>query len=148
MASQTKMKPAHAAAHAAPSHSPRARVRTPRAPLTPWGAGGYIRSGEISHRAAHKARPVRPPWFATVIPYTAVLVLVSSGVYITWHQGSNGGGVGGAIAGTAFLVAAGVRLGLPGQLAGLLASRNRTTDVATLVIFGIGLLVLGLVLPS
>ena len=81
------------------------------------------------------------------MPYLAVLVLVAAGVYISWHQGSRGGGIGGVIAGASFLVAAAVRLVLPAQLAGLLASRNRATDVMTFVVFGICLLVLGLVLP-
>jgi Ca2+/Na+ antiporter len=83
-----------------------------------------------------------------VVPYLAVLVLVAGGVYISWHQGSRGGGLGGVIAGAAFFIAAAVRLALPSQLAGLLASRNRVTDVATLTIFGACLLVLGLVLPG
>jgi hypothetical protein len=82
-----------------------------------------------------------------VIPYLAVLVGVIAGVYITWHQGSHGGGQGGVIAGAAFLVAAIIRLVLPAKLAGLLASRHRTNDVVTLVIFGASLLILGLVLP-
>jgi len=77
-----------------------------------------------------------------------VLVLVTAGVYIAWHQGSRGGGLGGMIAGVAFLAAAGVRMALPRQLAGLLASRKRTTDVATLVAFGAILLLLGIVLPG
>lgn len=106
----------------------------------------------VTHRAglprpAVSGRPQRPPRVATVVPYLAVLVLVAGGVYISWHQGSHGGGMGGVIAGAAFLIAAAVRLALPKQLAGLLASRNRVTDVVTLVIFGICLLVVGLVLP-
>jgi TRAP-type mannitol/chloroaromatic compound transport system permease large subunit len=98
----------------------------------------------MAHRAA---RPHHPPRVATIVPYLAVLVLVAGGVYISWHQGSHGGGMGGVIAGAAFLIAAAVRLALPEQFAGLLASRNRVTDVVTLVIFGACLLVLGLVLP-
>jgi hypothetical protein len=141
---------------------------TPRGAQPPWGAGGpggdgYIRSGEIAGKTGHVAhrairprptgpdrppgRPHHPPRVATVVPYLAVLVLVAGGVYISWHQGSHGGGMGGVIAGAAFLIAAAVRLALPQQLAGLLASRNRVTDVVTLVIFGVCLLVLGLVLP-
>jgi hypothetical protein len=103
-----------------------------------------VKTGRVAHRAA---RPQHPPRIATVVPYTAVLVLVAGGVYVSWHQGSHGGGLGGVIAGAAFLIAAAVRLALPGQFAGLLASRNRATDVVTLVIFGVCLLVLGLVLP-
>lgn len=129
------------------------RTRIPLDALPPWGEGGRERDGAIrpaekSSPGSHRARPVRPLLFATLIPYVAVLVLVTAGVYISWHQGSHGGGLGGAVAGVAFLAAAGVRFALPKQLAGLLASRNRTTDVVTLVSFGAALLLLGLVLPS
>jgi hypothetical protein len=88
------------------------------------------------------------PRVAFLIPYTAVLVLVAAGVYISWRQGSHGGGQGGVIAGAAFLLAAVARLVLPRRLAGLLAGRKRATDVVTLVIIGVGLLVLGLILPG
>jgi hypothetical protein len=81
------------------------------------------------------------------VPYLAVLVCTAAGVYIAWHQGSEGGGRGGVVAGSALLVAAVVRLVLPARLAGLLASRHRVTDVLTLTVFGAGLLVAGLVLP-
>lgn len=82
-----------------------------------------------------------------VVPYLAIVVCVVAGVYISWHQGSHGGGTGGVIAGIAFLVAAVARLAVPAKLAGFLASRNRVTDAATLVAFGICLLTLGLLLP-
>jgi peptidoglycan/LPS O-acetylase OafA/YrhL len=98
--------------------------------------------------ASRAARPQPPPRVAKAVPYLAVLVLVCAGVYISWHQGSHGGGVGGMVAGAAFLMAAVVRLMLPAQFSGLLASRNRATDVVTMVIFGVCLLVLGLVLPG
>jgi hypothetical protein len=68
-------------------------------------------------------------------------------VYIAWRQGSAGGRAGGVLAGCAVLAAAAVRLLLPAGLAGLLAVRSRSTDVCTLVAFGIGLLAAGLVLP-
>ena len=82
-----------------------------------------------------------------MIPYLGVLVCAAVGLYVSWHQGSRGGGEGGVIAGAALLAAAGIRLVLPTKLAGLLASRRRVTDVLTLTAFGIGLLVAGLVLP-
>jgi hypothetical protein len=81
------------------------------------------------------------------IPFLAVLVVTVAGVYVAWHQGSAGGGEGGVIGGVALLAAAIARLLLPAGLAGLLATRNRANDVITLAIFGIGLLVAGLVLP-
>ncbi|MCL2583731.1 MAG: DUF3017 domain-containing protein [Streptosporangiales bacterium] len=129
------------------------RTPVPFDVLPPWGEGrsgreGTARSAGISSPASHRA-PARPPLAAAaLIPYVAVLVLVTAGVYIAWHQGSRGGGLGGMIAGVAFLAAAGVRMALPRQLAGLLASRKRTTDVATLVAFGAILLLLGIVLPG
>jgi hypothetical protein len=77
----------------------------------------------------------------------AVLVAAVAGVYIAWRQGSAGGHAGGVVAGCALLAAAAARLLLPERLAGLLAVRRPSTDVATLVTLGIGLLVVGLVLP-
>jgi hypothetical protein len=70
-----------------------------------------------------------------------------AGVYIAWRQGSIGGRDGGVVAGGALLAAAAVRLLLPAGLSGLLAVRKRSTDVCTLAALGIGLLVVGLVLP-
>jgi hypothetical protein len=82
-----------------------------------------------------------------VVPLLAVLVVAVAGVYIAWRQGSVGGRDGGVVAGCALLAAAAVRLLLPVGLAGLLAVRKRATDVFMLVAFGVGLLVVGLVLP-
>jgi hypothetical protein len=82
-----------------------------------------------------------------VVPLLAVLVVAVAGVYIAWRQGSVGGHEGGVVAGCALLAAAVVRLLLPVRLAGLLAVRKRATDVFMLVAFGVGLLVVGLVLP-
>jgi hypothetical protein len=77
-----------------------------------------------------------------------VLVCVAAGIYIAWHQGSHGGGLGGVVAGVALLAAAAARLALPARLAGLLAVRHRATDVVTLIILGVSLLAVGLVLPG
>lgn len=82
-----------------------------------------------------------------VVPLLAVLVVAIAGVDIAWRQGSAGGREGGVVAGCALLAAAATRLLLPNDLAGLLAVRKRSTDVCTLAAFGIGLLVVGLVLP-
>ena len=46
------------------------------------------------------------------------------------------------------LVAAAARMVLPARLAGMLAVRNRMTDVVTLVVLGVSLLTAGLVLPG
>ena len=82
-----------------------------------------------------------------VIPLLAVLAVTVAGVYISWREGSAGGGKGGVIAGIALFAGAVARLLLPARLAGLLATRKRATDVITLALFGVGLLVAGLVLP-
>jgi Protein of unknown function (DUF3017) len=82
-----------------------------------------------------------------VVPLLAVLVAVVAGVYLAWHQGSGGAGMGGAIAGSALLAGAAVRLLLPPSVAGLLVTRTRATDVVTLAVLGASLLVAGLVLP-
>ena len=99
-----------------------------------------------ARRAAARTRGERAG-LAGAIPYLAVLVCVAAGVYIAWHEGSRGGGRGGAVAGGALLVAAVVRMLLPARLAGLLATRHRVIDVLTLTVFGAGLLIAGLVLP-
>ena len=83
-----------------------------------------------------------------MVAHLVVLVCVAAGIYIAWHQGSHGGGRGGVVAGVALLVAAVARLALPARLAGLLAVRHRATDVVTLTVLGVSLLIVGLVLPG
>ena len=109
--------------------------------------------------AAAQLAPASPPLTARakraredasivgVVPLLAVLVVTVAGVYIAWRDGSAGGGEGGVVAGAALLVGALARLLIPARLAGLLATRKRTTDVVTLAIFGVAVLVAGLVLP-
>ena len=133
----------------APRYPPRGDSgRAARAARTgQWGAvaepsPATPRSKAEAKRLAEDASIVR------VIPLLAVLVVTVAGVYIAWHQGSAGGGKGGVVGGCALLVAALARLLLPSRLAGLLAMRKRTNDVVTLTIFGVGLLVAGLVLPG
>jgi len=130
------------------------------------GRGAPVRSGEMGQEAAVTGSPAvaRPPQGRIVtraagtrarrdrgmigfVAYLVVLICVVAGVYIAWREGSAGGGRGGAVAGSALLAAAVVRLALPARLAGLLASRRRVTDVLVLTAFGVGLLVAGLVLP-
>lgn len=106
------------------------------------------RTAAVPDPAAAEARTgARGVGVLGVIPYLAVVVSVVAGVYISWHQGSPHGGVGGVIAGGAFFVAAIIRLTLPRSLAGLLASRSRAMDVLTLTAFGVCLLTLGILLP-
>lgn len=82
------------------------------------------------------------------IPLLAVVVVTVAGVYIAWQKGSAGGGEGGVIGGVALLAAAVGRLLLPARVVGLLAIRKRTIDVITYTVFGVGLMVAGLVLPG
>jgi len=109
---------------------------------------GSHRLGSPVRGSAATERPGDPPLGVIgVVPYFAILTVVAAGLYIAWHQGSAGGGRGGVVAGAALLVAAIARLLLPRKAAGLLASRGRVSDVLTLVVFGAGLLIAGLVLP-
>ena len=107
----------------------------------PWPAAEPPRAPAAERAAGARAGAVG------VLVYLAVLVCTGVGVYISWRQGSQGGGKGAIVAGAGLLVAAAVRLVLPVRLAGLLASRRRATDVLTLTVLGAGLLVAGLVLP-
>ena len=117
---------------------------------SPAQAGGPVHaSGPVQTGGPAHARPPRSPATqAALVPYLAVLVCVAAGIYIAWHQGSNGGGRGGVIAGAALLAAAMLRLVLPARMSGLLAVRNRATDAVTLIVLGACLLATGLVLPG
>jgi hypothetical protein len=134
-----------------------------RQPAPRWDAGGAPVPGPPSAGPARRAQPAGPgpaappapddrrtgrdPGTVEMIPLLAVLVAVVAGVVLAWRQGSSGAGEGGVIAGAALLAGAAVRLLLPPRLAGLLVNRNRATDVVTLAVLGVGLLVAGLVLP-
>ncbi len=114
------------------------------------GAAASARGGgqaETRGHAGHARRAQEDAGIVRVVPLLAVLVVVAAGVYIAGCQGTAGGREGGAVAGCALLAAAAVRLLLPAGLSGLLAVRKRSTDVCTLAVFGVGLLVAGLVLP-
>ena len=111
-----------------------------------WGVAARPSHASPQPEAAAK-RVAEDTSIVRVIPLLAVLVVTVAGVYIAWREGSAGGGVGGVVGGAALLVAAVARLLLPSRLAGLLAMRTRANDVVTLTIFGVGLLVAGLVLP-
>jgi len=130
----------------------------PTAPPAPPGPvqprpvqSGPVQSGPVTgpRTAARRARKhgAARAGTAGVVAYLAVIVCTAAGVYISWRQGSNGGGKGAVVAGAALLVAAVARLLLPAKAAGLLASRSRVTDVLMLTVFGVGLVVAGLVLP-
>ncbi len=106
---------------------------------------GLIASGPQAKAAAERARDDAS--IVGVVPLLAILVVTTAGVYLAWRQGSARVGEGGVVAGVALLVGAVARLLLPPRLAGLLATRKRATDVITFTIFGVSLLVAGLVLP-
>ncbi len=102
---------------------------------------------ESKHASARDHRARDDGSVVAFIPYLAVLVCVVAGVYIAWRQGSAGGGQGAVVGGVALVVGALVRLALPARLVGLLGTRKRVTDVFTLTVLGVGLVVAGLVLP-
>ena len=105
-------------------------------------------TSETKHASAgnhHRARD--EGGVVGAIPYLVVLVCVVAGWYIAWKEGSTGGR-GAVVAGVALLIAAVARLVLPARLVGLLGTRKRVTDVLTLTVLGVGLIVAGLVLPQ
>ena len=104
-------------------------------------------TSEVKHAAAGSHRTRDDGGIVAVIPYLVVLVCTVAGLYIAWRQGSAGGGRGAVVAGIALFVAALVRLVLPVRLVGLLGTRKRVTDVLTLAVLGIGLIIVGVVLP-
>jgi hypothetical protein len=105
----------------------------------------HAQAGPSARAAAREAR--EDASIVRVVPLLAVLVVVVAGVYLAWRYGSSDGSEGGVVGGAALLVAALARLLLPDKLAGLLATRRRATDVITLTVFGVGLLITGLILP-
>jgi hypothetical protein len=116
-------------------------------PETQQARGGLPPAHAAPQSRAVPPRTAEDASIVGVIPLLSVLVVTVAGVYIAWRQGSAGGGEGGIVAGAALLAGAVIRLILPARLAGLLATRKRATDVVTLTVFGVCLLVAGLVLP-
>jgi hypothetical protein len=104
-------------------------------------------TSETKHAPAGSHRARDDGGIVGVIPYLVVLVCVVAGWYIAWDKGS-AGGRGAVVAGVALLIAALARLVLPARLVGLLGTRKRVTDVLTLTVLGVGLIVAGLVLPQ
>jgi hypothetical protein len=81
-----------------------------------------------------------------VLPYLIVLAGIAAGLFVTW-QGSQDAGPGTALVGGVLLAAAVARLVLPPRFAGLLASRSRALDVATLAALGAAVLAVAAWLP-
>ena len=104
-------------------------------------------TSETKHAPAGSHRARDDGGIVGVIPYLVVLVCVVAGWYIAWNEGA-AGGRGAVVAGVALLIAALARLILPARLVGLLGTRKRVTDVLTLTVLGVGLIVAGLVLPQ
>jgi hypothetical protein len=119
----------------------------PPPPFPPATDGTQRAVQPISPATASTQRAAEDRGIVGVIPYLAILACTVAGVYVSWNQGSAGGGKGGVVAGAALLVAAVIRLVLPARLVGLLGTRKRVLDVLTFAFFGGGLLIAGLVLP-
>jgi Protein of unknown function (DUF3017) len=102
----------------------------------------------VRHSAPRRRRaagPGRWRWHQQ-LPYAIAVCGVALALVWIRQSGQNVRGGTLAVAGV-MLVAALVRLALPERRAGMLVSRRRLADVATLATFGVGLLVAGLVLP-
>jgi hypothetical protein len=102
----------------------------------------------VRHSAPRRGRAVGPGrgrWHQQ-LPYAIVVCGLALALVWIRQSGQNVRGGTLAVAGV-MLAAALVRLALPERRAGMLASRRRLADVAVLAVFGIGLVVAGLVLP-
>lgn len=96
---------------------------------------------------ARRGAPGAPSASAlTQLPYVIVLGCVVAGIVLAW-RGAHAVGTGAEVVGGALLAGGIVRLLLPRNQAGLLASRRRFADVLALGTLGAGLLALALVLP-
>lgn len=144
-ASGTTNRPGGPAAGATRPASPRGDAAAASAPAGVIASGTRPSAAAPTRTAARRAR--EDASIVKVIPFLAVVVATVAGVYVAWQKGSAGGGEGGVIGGAALIAAAAARLLLPARLVGLLAVRKRALDVITLAVFGVCLLVAGLVLP-
>jgi Protein of unknown function (DUF3017) len=113
----------------------------PTCVLPPAEAGPSGEAGTPAGRAVARRR-------ARVgqLPYLVVLACTVGGCLWAW-RGAHDVSRGSEVVGGALLAAAVARLLLPQDAVGLLASRRRFADVLALGAFGVGLLVLALVLP-
>ncbi len=102
----------------------------------------------MRHSAPRRGRGVAPGHgrWRQQVPYA--IVICGLVLALVWIRRSGQNVRDGTLAVAALLLAAALaRLALPERRAGMLASRRRLADVAVLAVFGIGLLVAGLVLP-
>ena len=123
--------------------SPGPRWPSDDGPAAAGPAAGGRPAGRGRPRAG--ARPGQP--LTAQLPYAIVLAGVLGGV--AWILlGSQSARAGTLTVAAALFVAVAVRIVLPAQRAGMLASRRRFIDVTALSMLAVGLLVAGLVLPT
>ena len=121
--------------HAAVKHSARAVARQAKA------GARLARAGEAAARRAGPL-PGGRRWL-TQLPYCVVLAGMAAGL-VTARGGGQAVKSGTLVIAGALLAGSLIRLVLPVDRAGMLASRRRLADVAALAVLGVGLLVAGL----
>ena len=94
-----------------------------------------------------RAARAKPPPGAQ-LPYLFVLAVAIGGLAWMWQGGIQRAKEGTLALAGAMFIGAFARTVLPEARAGMLASRRRLVDVVSLAALGIGLLVVGLVLPT
>ena len=121
--------------HAAVKHSARAVARQAKA---------RARQVPVGEPAAQRAGPPTSGrrWL-TQLPYCVVLAGMAAGL-ATARSGGQAVAGGTLVIAGALLAGSLIRLVLPDDRAGMLASRRRLADVAILATLGVGLLVAGL----
>jgi hypothetical protein len=96
---------------------------------------------------AERARPIHAGTDSRFgLTYLVVLACVAFGMVLVWYSPRDVRW-GAAFAGAALVVSSVARLVLPGRFAGMLACRQRYLDAGTLAVLGLGIAIVGLLLP-
>jgi hypothetical protein len=116
----------------------------PVAPAAPLAAAAAMPVASAARASANRRRARSEPRTGGI--YTLMLLFTVVAMGLVWSSPRDVRW-GADVFGAGMLLAALARVVLPARSAGMLATRQRLTDAATLAILGLGTLVVGLVLP-
>jgi hypothetical protein len=136
---------------------------TGRGPQPPWQLAGQPPANAYHAPAPYRPRPVSPeqqpevapasvsrrhapPESRTGVLYSLIMLCTAAFVGLVWSSPQNVRW-GADLLGAGMVLAAVARVTFPERSAGMLATRRRWTDAATLTVLGLGTLAIGLVLP-
>lgn len=133
--------------HAPASHQAPGPYRAHHVPLGEQEAAPAVstHAGPAS-ASANASRRHAQPESRTGVLYSLIMLCTAVFVGLVWSSPQNVRW-GADLLGAGMLLAAVARVACPDRSAGMLATRQRWTDAATLTVFGLGTLVIGLLLP-